>query len=110
MNVLPAYERGSLVTPDGGQIAYLKIGRGPVPLVVIPVLVVGGEADHIILARVMREMAESIPNSQLKLYADYGHGNDVTEFVQTVLETERIMGWQAKIGFSRHRLSVIHND
>jgi 3-oxoadipate enol-lactonase len=34
--VLPRYEKGSLTTPDGDRIPYLKIGDGPVPVVLIP--------------------------------------------------------------------------
>lgn len=42
-----------------------------------PTLVVGGAEDQVIPSQVMREMAELIPDSRLKLYAGYGHGNDV---------------------------------
>jgi pimeloyl-ACP methyl ester carboxylesterase len=33
---LPEYEKGSLHTADGAQKPYVRIGRGPIPLVVIP--------------------------------------------------------------------------
>jgi pimeloyl-ACP methyl ester carboxylesterase len=41
-----------------------------------PVLVTGGEGDRVVPAEIQREMHELIPDSRLKLYADYGHGND----------------------------------
>ena len=45
------------------------------PRIVCPTLVIGGEEDRVIDASVQREMAELIPNSHLKLYPGYGHGN-----------------------------------
>ncbi len=45
------------------------------PRIACPTLVIGGEEDRVIDASVQREMAELIPNSQLKLYPGYGHGN-----------------------------------
>jgi pimeloyl-ACP methyl ester carboxylesterase len=41
-----------------------------------PTMVIGGEDDRIIGAQIQREMAQLIPNSRLKLYPGYGHGND----------------------------------
>jgi pimeloyl-ACP methyl ester carboxylesterase len=41
-----------------------------------PTLVIGGEDDRVINAGVQREMAAALPNSRLKLYPGYGHGND----------------------------------
>ncbi len=50
--------------------------RSVLPGIQSPALVIGGEEDRVIPAYVQREMAELIPNSRLKLYPGYGHGND----------------------------------
>ena len=62
-----------------------------------PTLVIGGEEDRVIPAYIQHEMAELIPNSRLKLYPGYGHGNDqenpdherqVDAFVRSTQETD----------------------
>ncbi len=55
----------------------LDLDNRPIlPSIERPVLVIGGEEDRVIPAHVQREMAELLPNSRLKLYPGYGHGND----------------------------------
>lgn len=55
----------------------LDLDNRPIlPGIQCPALVIGGEDDKVIPAHVQREMAELIPNSHLKLYPGYGHGND----------------------------------
>lgn len=36
MRFLPEYESDQLTTPDGASLPFLKVGRGPVPIVLIP--------------------------------------------------------------------------
>ncbi len=50
--------------------------RPILPSISQPTLVIGGEDDRVIPAEIQREMASLIPNSCLKLYPGYGHGND----------------------------------
>lgn len=50
--------------------------RTLLPAIACPTLVTGGAEDQIVPAEIQTEMAGLIPNSQLKLYAGYGHGND----------------------------------
>lgn len=50
--------------------------RALLPTIACPTLVTGGADDQIVPAAIQTEMAGLIPNSQLKLYAGYGHGND----------------------------------
>jgi pimeloyl-ACP methyl ester carboxylesterase len=50
--------------------------RDLLPTIEIPTLVTGGEDDQIVPAEVQSEMAGMLPNSELKLYPGYGHGND----------------------------------
>jgi pimeloyl-ACP methyl ester carboxylesterase len=68
--------------------------RDILPRLRCPTLVIGGEEDRVIEAKVQREMAELIPNSRLKMYPGYGHGNSfvnpdyprqVTGFLQEVM-------------------------
>ena len=49
--------------------------RSILPTIGCPTLVIGGEEDRVIDASVQREMARLIPNSRLKIYPGYGHGN-----------------------------------
>jgi pimeloyl-ACP methyl ester carboxylesterase len=49
--------------------------RAILPRIGCPTLVIGGEDDRVIEAKVQREMAGLIPNSCLKMYPGYGHGN-----------------------------------
>ncbi|MGN0976441.1 MAG: alpha/beta fold hydrolase [Faecousia sp.] len=44
------------------------------PYIQAPTLVIGGEQDQVLGAEASREIAERIPNAQLYLYTDYGHG------------------------------------
>lgn len=64
-----------------------------------PTLVIGGEEDRVIEAHVQREMAQLIPNSRLKLYPGYGHGNsfanpdyphEVERFLHQVMTSEAV--------------------
>jgi pimeloyl-ACP methyl ester carboxylesterase len=55
----------------------LELDNSPIlPQIACPALVIGGEEDQVVPAEVQREMASLIPNSKLKLYPGYGHGND----------------------------------
>jgi len=78
-----------LVTP----LLYLD-NRDILPCISCPTLVIGGKEDRVIDASVQREMAQLIPNSRLKLYPGYGHGNsfenpdypkEVERFLQEVM-------------------------
>ena len=68
--------------------------RDILPRIGCPTLVIGGEDDRVIEAKVQREMAQLIPNSRLKMYPGYGHGNSfvnpdyphqVASFLQEVM-------------------------
>ena len=55
----------------------LDLDNRPIlPGIECPTLVIGGEEDRVIPAYIQCEMAEMIPNSHLKIYPGYGHGND----------------------------------
>jgi pimeloyl-ACP methyl ester carboxylesterase len=67
----------------------LTLDNRPIlPRITCPALVIGGADDKVIPAEVQREMAELIPDSRLKLYPGYGHGND-QENTQYNVEVER---------------------
>ena len=53
-----------------------------------PTLVIGGEQDHALGGDASREIAEKIPNAQLLMYEQWGHGlyEEAKGFNQTVLE------------------------
>jgi pimeloyl-ACP methyl ester carboxylesterase len=51
--------------------------RRILPSIAAPALVVGGERDRVVPPEIMREMADLLPDSRLRLYDAYGHGNDV---------------------------------
>ena len=53
-----------------------------------PTLVIGGEQDHALGGDASREIAEKIPNAQLLMYEQWGHGlyEEAKDFNQTVLE------------------------
>lgn len=57
------------------------------PHIQAPTLVIGGEQDQVLGAEASREIAERIPNAQLHLYADYGHGlyEEAKDFNRRVL-------------------------
>ena len=52
-----------------------------------PTLVIGGEQDHALGSVASREMAQTIPNAQLKVYPQWGHGlyEEAPDFNQTIL-------------------------
>ena len=52
-----------------------------------PTLVIGGEQDHALGGDASREIAEKIPNAQLLMYEQWGHGlyEEAKDFNQTVL-------------------------
>lgn len=51
-----------------------------------PTLVIGGERDHALGGDASREIAEKIPNAQLLMYEQWGHGlyEEAKDFNQTV--------------------------
>jgi pimeloyl-ACP methyl ester carboxylesterase len=53
-----------------------------------PTLVIGGEQDHALGGDASREIAEKIPNAQLLMYEQWGHGlyEEAKDFNQAVLE------------------------
>lgn len=51
--------------------------RAILPRIACPTLVIGGQDDEVTRPDIQTEMAELIPNSRLKLYPGYKHGNDV---------------------------------
>lgn len=53
----------------------------------VPTLVIGGEQDMIVGAQGSRDLAERIPNSQLIMYPQYGHGafEEAKDFQNIVL-------------------------
>ena len=53
-----------------------------------PTLVIGGEQDHALGGDASREIAEKIPNAQLLMYEQWGHGlyEEAKDFNETVLE------------------------
>lgn len=57
------------------------------PYIQAPTLVIGGEQDRVLGAEASRELAERIPNSELYMYADYGHGlyEEAKDFNRRVL-------------------------
>jgi pimeloyl-ACP methyl ester carboxylesterase len=68
--------------------------REILPRITCSTLVIDGADDRIFGPELQREMAELIPDSRLKLYPGYGHGNDqenpdynvqVEQFVEEVL-------------------------
>ena len=54
----------------------------------VPTLVVGGEQDHALGGDASREIAEKIPNAQLLMYEQWGHGlyEEAKDFNRTILE------------------------
>ena len=54
----------------------------------VPTLVIGGEQDHALGGDASREIAEKIPNAQLLMYEQWGHGlyEEAKDFNETVLE------------------------
>ena len=52
-----------------------------------PTLIIGGEQDHALGGDASREIAERIPNAQLLMYEQWGHGlyEEAKDFNQTVL-------------------------
>ena len=53
-----------------------------------PTLIIGGEQDHALGGDASREIAEKIPNAQLLMYEQWGHGlyEEAKDFNQAVLE------------------------
>lgn len=53
-----------------------------------PTLVIGGEQDHALGAEASREMAAAIPEAQLKMYPEWGHGlyEEAKDFNRIVLD------------------------
>ena len=52
-----------------------------------PVLVVGGEKDHVLTGQASRELARYIPRARLKMYPQYGHGlyEEAGDFLRLVM-------------------------
>lgn len=52
-----------------------------------PTLVIGGEQDRTLGGKASRELAERIPNAQLKMYPQYGHAlyDEAKDFYEVVL-------------------------
>ena len=72
--------------------------RDILPRIRCPTLVIGGEEDRVIEAKVQRAMAQLNPNSRLKMYPGYGHGNSfvnpdyprqISSFLQEVMAASR---------------------
>ena len=62
--------------------AYDQIGK-----ICAPTLILGGQKDNCLGADASREMAERIPDSELKIYEQWGHGlyEEAPDFQETVL-------------------------
>ena len=63
--------------------AYDQLGE-----ICMPTLILGGQLDNCLGAEASREMAERIPDSELKIYEQWGHGlyEEAPDFQETVLE------------------------
>ena len=57
------------------------------PTIAASTLVVGGKQDHALGCEASREMAQAIPDAQLKIYPQWGHGlyEEAPDFNQTIL-------------------------
>ena len=57
------------------------------PTITAPTLVIGGEQDQALGCEASREMAQRIPNAQLKIYPQWGHGlyEEAPDFNETIL-------------------------
>ena len=57
------------------------------PQIAPPTLIIGGEQDQALGCAASREMAQAIPNAQLKVYPQWGHGlyEEAPDFNQTIL-------------------------
>ena len=60
---------------------------GLLPTIASPTLIIGGEQDLALGCDASREMAQVIPNAQLKIYPQWGHGlyEEAPDFNQTLL-------------------------
>ena len=51
--------------------------RSLLPDIEVPALVLGGQADRVVPAEIQREMADLITSCRIKLFPEFGHGNDL---------------------------------